>query len=595
VLRKALGITQADIDHMRRFADELDKMAEAEREAGNQAAAAAGNIAKAKNSTDDFGRSTKGATKEANELKKAMFEIHLTTAKLAKEVNEDFFAENLRVATIRTQQEMALFQQGLEKEHPLGRQIGSSLSGGLGTFDDKVEKSAKNFQAKFQAAIQAVGVAMQILGVKTESTFAKTFQGAASGALSGAAVGSFFPGAGTAIGGVVGGVLGGVTSFIRARREAEQRALEERAKAEADAVAKLKGLWAEYEAFRKDLAEKGIKGLGDAFAYFLKQGDLSAENLKQLGSVGLATFAALRKAGYSILDAFKMMGPALEEALKAGMSEDGPFGWLVALYRRAQDNEGAVKAIEGLAASFDFLRSTMHITQQQLDEFMGLFATAFTDLIGGAERGTAAYNEGLVLSAGLLFRLWKAAKDYGLALDENTQKMVDDAEAMGLFEDMKDPLDALVEIMNNMLLVLVAIAKVFKVTLPAAVQEYIDKILAIPKIPTPPGMPAPPPDEPPPDTQLAAGAIDRFFPARPGGHLVNVAERGMGEYLTVTHAPLSVRRDATASSRTAGPITVNINGYNRDPRELAREVAAAVSGNVEGAGTAVRIAATGRP
>jgi hypothetical protein len=119
--------------------------------------------------------------------------------------------------------------------------------------------------------------------------------------------------------------------------------------------------------------------------------------------------------------------------------------------------------------------------------------------------------------------------------------------------------------------------------------------LAIPKIPTPPGMPAPPPDEPPPDTQLAAGAIDRFFPARPGGHLVNVAERGMGEYLTVTHAPLSVRRDATASSRTAGPITVNINGYNRDPRELAREVAAAVSGNVEGAGTAVRIAATGRP
>jgi hypothetical protein len=137
----------------------------------------------------------------------------------------------------------------------------------------------------------------------------------------------------------------------------------------------------------------------------------------------------------------------------------------------AQANEAVLQFITGLGQTAQGLASFGMLTQD--------LATKISLDMGGAIQQMVdaglPYQQALALSAQDLFNLKMAAERSGVTLDAHTQKLIDDAEAAGLFETLQDPMEKLVEVQEAMLSVVAALTETLGGEVPAAVQAMIDE------------------------------------------------------------------------------------------------------------------------
>lgn len=216
----------------------------------------------------------------------------------------------------------------------------------------------------------------------------------------------------------------------------------------------------------------------------------SADEFERLGVIALGAFNAAVNAGADWLTAVENMGPALDtliglqkdlgiESQNAGLSELVRFRDLV------NNNQALVLSTQALGETMKALSSIGGITVETLAAMEAQGVTAFDRLIAAG----FSENQALRQMKDFLLNVKSAHEQLGTPIDENTQKLIDMADAQGIlkddgkdmskiltqgFKDMKDGTDKLVGSIGLMVRALGA-------DVPDAVQDAID---ALSKIPT---------------------------------------------------------------------------------------------------------------
>lgn len=406
--------------------------------------------------------------------------------------------------------------------------IKDSLKGIVGQLPQVILGAIQGGGSVMGAIGGAIGGGLLGSGTKLGDTITKGLSGALGKTLGGA-LGAAMPVVGSLLGAGLGKLFGGLFGGgpSKAEKEAQkQQALEK-------ALPQLDSIMNKIDELLERTLKAGASGLADVFTWMGGQAEMTTDRLNRMGTVGMAMFQAMRAQGMSTLEALRLMGPAIQAALKAaeesGTALTGPFAALADFYRKVEDNKGLVSAIDGLAAAMEALALT---GQLNADTFAAMQAEAqsmFDQLI--AQGFTA--EQALAVMAPLLFAISEAAERYGFALDEATRAQIDQAKSMGLFENMKSPMETLVELQGEMLKVVAALAQYFGAVLPDSVQKYIDKLNKVPQPPGPPGQNG---GEAPPEPMETPGSVPGYasggyIPATPGGRVVRVSEGGEGEYI----------------------------------------------------------------
>jgi TP901 family phage tail tape measure protein len=388
------------------------------------------------------------------------------------------------------------------------------IASGFDDWNDKLTTSSD----KFNMIAGAVGQIGGVIG----GTAGSTLSGAAGGAMTGFAVGG-------PIGAVVGGVIGGVMGFMKGKKQKE----EERQKQIQDSLTLLGDTASQIEDLINEKLAAGVSGLSSMFGRLAMDTNLTQERLDNMGIIGVAMFQTLRDEGYSVVEAMMAIGDSLDQALataeEQGLALTGVFGQLAQFRNLVMDNQELVAGVEGMSAVFEALRATGNLTQETFNALRNEMIMGYDDMI---EAGFTA-DQALALMAPTLLQIRNAARDGQIAIDAETQALIDQAETAGLFEGLEDPMEKLVELQELMLLTVSALVDVFGGQLPAAVQTYIDSINRIPPVPTPPGgvpggapdgaappnPPSIPRDEYNPDFEAQSGFFSGSMPVgpRPGG------------------------------------------------------------------------------
>lgn len=323
---------------------------------------------------------------------------------------------------------------------------------------------AKTGADKFYAAAAAAGQIGALIGGKTGSTIS----GAAGGAMSGFAMSG-----GNPIGAVIGGIVGGIAGLFGGKSKEKQQQND----AIKNAISSLDQLAQRLEKFKAETLNSGVAGVNNLMGYLASKTDLSAERMQRMGTIGFGVFQMLRNSGMGIVEAMNAMGPAFDAAIKAGADGFGAkFAELAAFRQLVLDNADLVTAAESIGDVINAYRTSGMLTQQMFNEIIGENRSLIEDMLAQG----FTLDQALAVNAKSLYAIYKAQKDLGLTVDETTQKYIDQAEASGLFENMKDPMEELVAIQKIQLEIMAALVKVMGGALPAAVQAYIDKLNAIP-------------------------------------------------------------------------------------------------------------------
>jgi hypothetical protein len=365
-------------------------------------------------------------------------------------------------------------------------QLAIGFSGAL-ALSDRLEKATKGNQ-KAMLALQGAAMIFSA-GAQSQSAV----MGGLSGAMSGAQIGSAIPGIGTLAGGVIGGaigLIGGLFGGAKKKREEEKKRQEEEAKKREELLQKelgnLESLSSQIDEFVNKQVAGGVEALNGIFGRFSDGTEMTQERMDRLGTLGVAVFDQLRKKGYSLVDAVDAISPALDQAMASadaqGLDMSQRFGDLVRFRDLVQQNKGLVGEAESLSGLTSSLRSTGEFVGPQGAQTFAALQTE-TATVGG-ELQTAGFGEGqrLAMMAPQLMQLRDLAEQYGYALDEGTQSMIDQADQAGLFEGLEDPLAKMTEMMDLMVQSIAALTQAFGATLPESVQKYIDKLNEVPAL-----------------------------------------------------------------------------------------------------------------
>ncbi len=280
-----------------------------------------------------------------------------------------------------------------------------------------------------------------------------------------------------------------------------------------------------------------VKG---AFAGLEKATDGTQASFDRLSRTALASFNAIIASGKTAFQAIAEIGPTIDELIaahdKLGLAGGAAFDQLARFRILTSQNADLVASVSGLNDVLVALSNLGGLNVDVLSDLEAQGLAAFQQLTAAG----FTENEALQQMAPLLESIIKAHKDLGIPIDENTQKLIDQAEANGYLSDeamsMNDILmegfAALIEAVGGQLPE--AFAKFGKAAKEAAkaAKDGIDKIPKTVdiKVNYKPGDPkdVPPPLEPPDrepgddGRRFAAGGIvyaayGRLLPFKPRG------------------------------------------------------------------------------
>lgn len=424
------------------------------------------------------------------------------------------------------------------------RIVGTATTG-YDRFLNNAVKAVKGLQTAWELAQIAVSAYTNAVNGARSGT-----EGAAMGALSGMQQGGQVAGPWGALGGFV---AGGIAGWFGGK-EAEQRILGINALNRIDEhMASADAILARLDEIRRrtqEVVSAGAQGLSAMF-----EAATSPEDFERLGRLALAGVEAMRAQGYSMLEIFRALRPALDAARErlaelgkgpqTGIDKMtgeeverlGAFEDLLHFDELIQANESLIASIEGTGAVLRMLQETGNLTGQNLTDILTQVTQDYDKLI---EQGFT-HQQALAIQADSLRELDRLQREGLITVDALTQARIDEAKAAGLLDPT--PQEAMKEILDLQLLVLVAMAEMYGITLPQRVQEYIDSLNRIPSDVTTNVHVIQ--NNTPLDLTKDGGSTmgggqnhafgDVYYPPRRGGWPVRVGEAGQGEYILTEH------------------------------------------------------------
>lgn len=223
-------------------------------------------------------------------------------------------------------------------------------------------------------------------------------------------------------------VFGTAVSAADEVREARERAAELQEEArEAEAA----GDFAE----AADLRAQAARLLEQQFSVF--QGTVleTQEDVDRLGRLALVAFNQMIESGASVTQAVDAIGPSLD-ALIIRLQESGFEGskalkQLLRFRRLVEANRELVDSVSGLNDLLIGLANTGNLTQTSFNDLQVQAQRMFEELTEAGFSG----NEALKILGPSLSNIIKLAQELGLEIDEDTQKLIDQAGAAGFLSD----------------------------------------------------------------------------------------------------------------------------------------------------------------
>ena len=320
-----------------------------------------------------------------------------------------------------------------------------------------LEKNLKDVQTqvqKFEANVKAMpGAFKEMLdaGLASSGLLSKAFkdtlaQMEATGQFT-SEIRSFRRGQGTQIGKGVETALGGGAGAVLASQkaiadlEAERAQLQKEyyaaiAAGETGAASKISTRLSDINGL---LAEQREKAQGLSTMLLASQGAATA-----FGTALMASFGLLTQNGVSAYEAIVQLQPAIAafnvQLGQTGFSGGAAFASLQALATVATSELGgpALQALVGINQVMVGLANTGLLDQQTFYGLQQQIGMTYQTLVDNGATGEQA----LALMQPTLQHLWELYKDTGLTLDENTQKLVDQAAEAGKVGDkFREPMD----------------------------------------------------------------------------------------------------------------------------------------------------------
>jgi len=241
---------------------------------------------------------------------------------------------------------------------------------------------------------------------------------------------------------------------------------------------------------RKQFVSKAADSMTQMFEGFSSSADQSQEHLDRLSRMGAAAFDNLRKHGYSVVEALDAMKPAIDAAIeaakKSGKALTGPMKALADFQRKVEKNRATVDAATAMGDVIAGARAAGSFDQKSAQDA----ADEIKQLMKDKQKEGFTTSQALALIAPALYQIQQAAAAGQITIDAETQALIDQAQAGGMFDGLVDPMAQLVEIQQAMLELWIEIAKVLGAAVPAAAAKAAAAIGNIPAPPT--GTPPPP-------------------------------------------------------------------------------------------------------
>jgi TP901 family phage tail tape measure protein len=229
--------------------------------------------------------------------------------------------------------------------------------------------------------------------------------------------------------------------------------------------------------------------IGDAFgALITKAKDLGTEGSKTI----IELFEDLKGRGIEVAEVTEYINAQMERGLQGyknvlksveettaakevfGGKSIQIFEDMLAYENKVAENQALVDAIKGWEDSFIALSNTQRLTETQFDDFESAASAAYEKLI---EQGFTS-KEAMKLMAPQLQRLADLNREYGLTLDESTQKLLEEAKQHGVsFEKKKSFEETMLDISERQLDIFEKIARKMGVDIPRATQKMSNAMI----------------------------------------------------------------------------------------------------------------------
>jgi hypothetical protein len=179
----------------------------------------------------------------------------------------------------------------------------------------------------------------------------------------------------------------------------------------------------------------------------------------RLGVVALAGFNAARESGLGFLESLDQIGPGLDQLVgiqqSLGLESNAALSELLKFRELVGQNETLVASAEALNETVRALSNIGGLTTESLAAMEGQGLQTFERL---TEAGFSS-NQALELMSGFLENVKLAHEQLGIPIDENTQKLLDQAEAQGVLKTaandtnsiLKEGIGALIEAVGGKL------------------------------------------------------------------------------------------------------------------------------------------------
>jgi hypothetical protein len=191
----------------------------------------------------------------------------------------------------------------------------------------------------------------------------------------------------------------------------------------------------------------------------------SQASAEALAGSALVAFDQLKKAGMSMADIVTALQPTVAalaaEFKRAGVDGGAAFAQLNAVMALAQDKIAGpvITAANGLGQTLVGLHNIGQLNQKTFSGLTDQIASMFNNLVAKGYDG----NQILGLMQQPLQQIWELSQQYGLTLDANTQKLIDQAQKAGIVgEQQKDTNTQILDVLKS-------IAKVLGADIPGAV------------------------------------------------------------------------------------------------------------------------------
>ena len=195
------------------------------------------------------------------------------------------------------------------------------------------------------------------------------------------------------------------------------------------------------------------------------------KQMKNLESQAMSVFNAMIANGASYTEAMNSIGPTLDKLIEAqtemGIEGGSAINELLRIREIQTEHQNLFNAIDGNLAVLNALGNTGSLTQQAMQDAGQQTNNYYKKLM----KAGLDSNQALAQMAPTLQQLRYYADEHGLALDKNTQKLIDEAEASGVLGEKQ------METTDIMLGGFGLIIQALGAEIPDAMQKSVDKMM----------------------------------------------------------------------------------------------------------------------